>query len=91
MMPGAYAITESEIPSLPTSVITTVEETADALSLVKTGNGIYTVKGATEGISVYTVNGAAVAATSEDTIDISSFANGLYIIKTGNAIFKVIK
>ncbi len=91
MMPGAYAITENEIPSLPTSVITTLEETADALSLVKTGNGIYTVKGATEGISVYTVNGAAVAATSEDTIDISSFANGLYIIKSGNAIFKVIK
>ncbi len=91
MMPGAYAITESEIPSLPTSVITTLEETADALSLVKTGNGIYTVKGATEGISVYTVNGAAVAATSEDTIDISSFANGLYIIKSGNTVFKVIK
>ncbi len=91
MMPGAYAITESEIPSLPTGVITTLEETADALSLVKTGNGIYTVKGATEGISVYTVNGAAVDATSEDTIDISSFANGLYIIKSGNTVFKVIK
>lgn len=91
MMPGAYAITESEIPSLPTSVTTTLEDTADSLSLVKTGNGIYTVKGATEGISVYTVNGAAVAATSEDTIDISSFANGLYIIKSGNTVFKVIK
>ncbi|MDE7114843.1 MAG: hypothetical protein K2O56_00275 [Muribaculaceae bacterium] len=91
MMPGAYAITENEIPSLPTSVITAVEDTADAIRLVKTGNGIYTVKGATEGIAVYTVNGAAVAATSEDTIDISSFANGLYIIKSGNTVFKVIK
>lgn len=91
MMPGAYAITESEIPSIPTGVITTVEDTAHSLRLIKTGNGVYTVKGATEGIAVYTVNGAAVAATSEDTIDISSFANGLYIIKSGNTVFKVIK
>lgn len=90
-MPGSFAITKSEIPSVPTSVINTIGTSDETMCLVKTGNGVYTVEGATEGITVYTVNGATVAATSGNTVDISSFANGLYILKSGNKIFKVLK
>lgn len=42
-MPGSFAITEAEIPSLPTSVIETIETSADAPRLVKKGNGIYAI------------------------------------------------
>lgn len=90
-MPGSFAVTKSEIPSVPTSVINTIGTSDETMCLVKTGNGVYTVEGATEGITVYTVNGATVAATSGNTVDISSFANGLYILKSGNKIFKVLK
>ncbi len=91
MTPGANAYTEDQIKDFTTSVIVAIDDTTEALRLVKVGNGIYTIEGATEGISVYTVNGATVAATSDNTVDLSSFANGLYILKSGNAIFKVLK
>lgn len=91
MMPGAYAITQKDIDGTTVSVINVIDDAADAPRLVKVANGVYTVEGATEGVTAYTVNGATVAATSGNTIDLSSFANGLYIIKSGNAIFKVMK
>lgn len=91
MMPGAYAITQKDIDGTTVSVINVIDDAANAPRLVKVANGVYTVEGATEGVTAYTVNGATVAATSGNTIDLSSFANGLYIIKSGNAIFKVMK
>lgn len=91
MTPGANSFTEDQIKDFTTSVITIIDDAADAPRLVKVANGVYTVEGTTEGVTVYTVNGATVAATSGNTIDLSSFANGLYIIKSGNAIFKVMK
>lgn len=90
-MPGSFAITEAEIPSLPTSVIETIETSADAPRLVKKGNGIYAIEGAAEGITVYTINGATVVSTSGNTVDLSSFANGMYILRSGNATFKVMR
>lgn len=91
MMPGAYAITQKDIDGTTVSVINVIDDAANAPRLVKVANGVYAVEGATEGIAAYTVNGATIAATSGNTIDLSSFANGLYIIKSGNAIFKVMK
>lgn len=91
MTPGANSYTEQQIKDFTTSVITVIDDAANAPRLVKVANGVYTVEGTTEGVTVYTVNGATVAATSGNTIDLSSFANGLYIIKSGNAIFKVMK
>lgn len=91
MTPGAGSFTEKQIKDFTTSVITTIDDAADTLHLVKIDNGVYTIEGATEGITVYTVNGATVAATPDNTVDISSFANGLYILKSGNTIFKVLK
>lgn len=91
MTPGANSYTEQQIKDFTTSVITVIDDAANAPRLVKVANGVYTVEGTTEGVTVYTVNGATVAATSGKTIDLSSFANGLYIIKSGNAIFKVMK
>lgn len=90
-MPGSFAITEAEIPSLPTSVIETIETSADAPRLVKKGNGIYAIEGAAEGITVYTINGTTVVSTSGNTVDLSSFANGMYILRSGNAAFKVMR
>lgn len=91
MMPGAYAITQKDIDGTTESVINVIDDAANTPRLVKVANGVYTIEGATEGVTAYTVNGATVAATSGNTIDLSSFANGLYIIKSGNAIFKVMK
>lgn len=91
MTPGANSYTEQQIKDFTTGVISIIDDAANAPRLVKVANGVYTVEGTTEGITVYTVNGATVAATSGNTIDLSSFANGLYIIKSGNAIFKVMK
>lgn len=91
MTPGANSFTEAQIKDFTTSVINVIDDAANAARLVKVANGVYTVEGATEGVTAYTVNGATVAATSGNTIDLSSFANGLYIIKSGNAIFKVMK
>ncbi len=90
MTPGANAYTQAQIDGGNVGVISTIED-ADAPKLVKAGNGVYTIEGATEGVTVYTVNGATVAASSNNTVDLSAFANGLYILKSGNAIFKVIK
>lgn len=91
MTPGANSYTEQQIKDFTTSVITVINDAENTPHLVKVANGVYTVEGNTEGITVYTVNGATVAATSGNTVDLSSFANGLYIIKSGNAIFKVMK
>lgn len=91
MTPGANSYTEQQIKDFTTGVISIIDDAANAPRLVKVANDVYTVEGTTEGITVYTVNGATVAATSGTTIDLSSFANGLYIIKSGNAIFKVMK
>lgn len=91
MTPGANSYTEQQIKDFTTGVISVIDDAANAPRLVKVANGVYTVEGTTEGVTVYTVNGATVATTSGNTIDLSSFANGLYIIKSGNAIFKVMK
>lgn len=91
MTPGANSFTEAQIKDFTTSVITIINDAENTPYLVKVANGVYTVESTTEGITVYTVNGATVAATSGNTIDLSAFANGLYIIKSGNAIFKVMK
>lgn len=89
MTPGANAYTQAQIDGGNVGVISTIDDAA--LKLVKAGNGVYTIEGTTEGITVYTVNGATVAASSNNIVDLSAFANGLYILKSGNAIFKVIK
>ena len=91
MTPGANSFTEAQIKDFTTSVITVINDAENTPHLVKVANSVYTVEGTTEGITVYTVNGATVAATSSNTVDLSSFANGLYILKSGNAIFKIMK
>lgn len=91
MTPGANSYTEQQIKDFTTGVISVIDDAANAPRLVKVANGVYTVEGTTEGITVYTVNGATIAATSGNTVDLSSFANGLYILKSGNAIFKIMK
>lgn len=91
MTPGADSFTEAEIKNFTTGIITTLDDTADAPRLVKVAKNVYTIEGASEGIMVYTVNGSTVAMTSGNTVDLNSFANGLYIIKSGNSVFKVIK
>lgn len=91
MTPGADSFTEAEIKDFTTGIITTLDDTADAPRLVKVAKNVYTIEGASEGIMVYTVNGSTVAMTSGNTVDLNSFANGLYIIKSGNSVFKVIK
>lgn len=90
MMPGANSFTEAEI-NLMTSVINTISNSDNALSLKKIGNGIFAIEGATHGITAYSLTGATVAHSCDNTIDLSALSTGIYILKSGNEIFKVLK
>lgn len=91
MSPGAYAYTQTDVEGFHTGIDSTIDNAANSLRIVKVGYGVYSIKGATEGITAYSITGVQVAAGENDTIDLSAFAPGIYIIKTGNDIFKVIK
>ncbi len=82
---GAYAETEVHIP-------TGIEDVAadGKQALVSLGNGAYTIAGATS-VEAYSVMGCRVATVAGDTVDLSAAAPGMYILKAGNKVFKVIK
>jgi len=52
--------------------------------------GKFTVQGATGEIEVYDLFGRKVLATKETEIDMSTFSRGIYFIKTGEAIRKLV-
>lgn len=88
-MPGSYAIVESDISSIPTSVI-------DAFSsrsayVVREADGIFRIEGAVETLEAYSVSGAKMAHAAGKTIDLRSLPKGLYILKAGKNTFKVLR
>lgn len=62
-----------------------------SVKLVALGAGRYLLDGATEPVEVYNITGRLVATSSDDTISLESMAPGMYIIKSGKKVFKVIK
>jgi len=54
-------------------------------------NKIY-ILGATESVSVFNMMGQEVFAKQEvKSIDISNWENGIYFVKSGNSVVKIIK
>jgi hypothetical protein len=54
-------------------------------------NRIY-ILGATEGVSVFNMMGQEVFAKKEvESVDISNWENGVYFVKSGNRLVKIIK
>ncbi|MCK5591701.1 MAG: T9SS type A sorting domain-containing protein, partial [Candidatus Pacebacteria bacterium] len=52
--------------------------------------GIFTVQGATGEIEVYDMVGGKVLATTKEEIDLSSYAKGIYLIRVGEAVRKIV-
>lgn len=85
--PGAYAVEKDEV----TTGIADVVRDSDSARLVNLGAGVYAVDGAEGVAAVYNVSGLMVMNTDASNINLNSLIKGIYIIKVGNAIFKVIK
>lgn len=83
-MNGAYAD-----PSINTGVDEVLVE--DNARLVVVGNGVYRVEGAAAPVEAYNIMGTQVAYSADDTISLEAVASGMYIIKSGKKVFKVIR
>ena len=49
------------------------------------------VKSPQEGIAVYSTDGRLVAASEDAEVNVSSLANGIYIVKSGSLTSKIVK
>ncbi len=84
-MNGAYAD-----PDINTGIDAVIDNGA-VVKLVAAGNGVYNIEGH-EGIAeAYSITGRRVAVTRENVISLEGMSAGMYIIKAGNSVFKVIK
>lgn len=83
-MNGAFAD-----PDINTGVDEVLVE--DNARLVVVGNGVYRVEGATAPVEAYNIMGTQVAYSADDTISLEAVASGMYIIKSGKKVFKVIR
>lgn len=52
--------------------------------------GLFTVQGGTSEIEVYDMVGCKVLATTKKEIDLSSYAKGIYLIRVGEAVRKIV-
>jgi len=52
--------------------------------------GIFTVTNATTEIEVYDMVGCKVLATTKEEIDLSSYAKGIYLVRVGEAVRKIV-
>ena len=63
------------------------EVNADKLEVSVIGNEL-TVKNNTNPVNIFNISGACVLSSKISTIDISSLASGLYIVRAGNSVTK---
>lgn len=61
------------------------------VKLVVAGNGVYCVEGHDGVVEAYNITGRRVAVTRENVISLENMSAGMYVIKAGNAVFKVVK
>lgn len=91
-MPGSASITEDQVSEdVNSAVIGILDNNAQTLQLYRTGNAVFTIDGSENGITVYSINGAKVMSTSENSVDLSSLTQGVYLLRTGNSTFKVVR
>lgn len=87
MTPGAYAAEKNAV----TTGIEDITIGQDTPCLINFGNGLYAVERFAGSVSVYNISGSRVLTADADEIDLGKLNAGLYIIKAGNTIFKVIR
>ena len=87
MTPGAYAVDKNNVTTGSIDVITDGQDAA----LVNIADGVYAVTGAEGAVTVYNLSGISVLTATTDCIDLSTSASGLYFVKAGNKVFKVIR
>lgn len=63
------------------------EVAADKLNISVAGNEL-TVNNPTYPVNIFTVNGARVLTSNQNTVDISALASGIYIVRSGNRVCK---
>lgn len=61
----------------------------NTLKLVKTGEGIYEVKGASASVTAFDMSGRCVA-RGNNRIDLNGAAKGVYMIKAGSMVAKIV-
>lgn len=88
MTPGAYAIKKDDVA---TGAISVVCDAASKLALVKIAEGVYAVEGVAGKVTVYNLSGKIMLYAEADNVDLSTSAPGVYLIKAGNDLFKVIR
>lgn len=86
MTTGAYAVRKENINTGIDYIASDCEAT-----ITQIADGVYAINGAVEAVTVYNLSGTMVKTANADNIDLSTSAAGLYIIRAGNNVFKVIK
>lgn len=85
--PGAYALEKGNI----SSGVAMIGNGADTPRLVKTGEGRYKIEGISAVMRIYNVSGMLVARVDSDNIDLSTFREGIYVVKGANGVFKIMR
>ena len=74
-------------------VSSVVEESliGEAARIVSIGNGVYRIDGSKAGVEVYDIRGQKITYSENNIISLEGLAAGIYLIKSGNTVFKVLR
>ncbi len=61
------------------------------VKLIVAGNGVYCIDGYDGVVEAYNITGRRVAVTRDGEISLENMSAGMYVIKAGNAVFKIVK
>lgn len=85
--PGAGAFTQQQV----TTGIADIANDADAVKVIALGDGNYTVAGYEGAVEVYSVSGARVLTAVAPELNLSGLASGVYIVRAGKTVAKVVR
>lgn len=85
--PGAGAFTQQQV----STGIADIANDADAVKVIALGDGNYTVAGYEGAVEVYSVSGACVLTAVAPELNLSGLASGVYIVRAGKTVAKVVR
>ncbi|MBP3638914.1 MAG: right-handed parallel beta-helix repeat-containing protein [Muribaculaceae bacterium] len=85
--PGAGAFTQQQV----STGIADIANDADAVKVIALGGGNYTVAGYEGAVEVYSVSGARVLTAVAPELNLSGLASGVYIVRAGKTVAKVVR
>ena len=85
--PGAGAFTQQQV----STGIADIANDADAVKVIALGDGNYTVAGYEGAVEVYSVSGARVLTAVAPELNLSGLASGVYIVRAGKTVAKVVR